>query len=131
MAHASTLAHTARTTVTSPNEAGIDPFEAFGNRSRHPDGAIPHLCAAGLCRRQAWPSTMQNPSTPRYLTLPARKKAAFILGPGMVRLHGRLLSAEQCIPHFLVEPFSPPLGDARCITVRSYGLNLDVLTCPR
>ena len=27
-------------TATSPNEAGIDHFEAFGNRSRHPDGAI-------------------------------------------------------------------------------------------
>ena len=58
----------------------------------------PHLCAAGLCQRQAWPSTMQNPSTPRYLTLPAPKKAAMILG------HGHSATSRATVSHRASSP---------------------------
>ena len=97
VAHAGTVAYTARTPPVRrsrdrPIRGVRQPQPSSG--WRHPD-----LCAAGLGRRQAWPSTMQNPSTPRYLTLPAPTKAAFILGPGMLGLHARQCRTSRRHPH--------------------------------
>ncbi len=79
VAHASTVAHTARATATSPNEAGIKHFETCGNRSRHPDSAIP-TCARPGCVEGKRGRDKQNHSTPRCLTVTTAQNAAVIRG---------------------------------------------------